>query len=630
MPRSFILISSILTLSLVVGCSASIPPVKDRPITARKVYAHALETPADFFNLSKRVGSERFTKFVIDLRAGQIIYFDVNVYKMHTHFVFGEIFKRKFTNNELFEFNRNYSAVKPQFIFGYLVNHAEHGIWTVSLYSGDQATAAHVQFMIDRVKASFYGGAQIKFLPDSSHQEGLLASLPNVPSTTRDALYKAAPYHAFTPGTAVGRLRIVTPAQAAKPESLDLKKDEVVVLPGDLPDIGVVAGIISETFSTPLSHVALRARSRGIPHIGLKMASSQYAALAGKTVWLSVTPEGYVLREATRDEAEGWIVEHSRPPRVRVPRLDTRTTKLTWLKDIRATQTGTFGAKAANLGEVAHAQLPGVNVPAGFAIPMHYYARHAPRLPEPLTEADLPALRRQIVERPLDPILLAHVMTLIRGAGPDKGWFVRSSTNAEDLEGFNGAGLYDTVPNVKADEEAIAKAIKTVWASVWNRRAFREREHFGIDHRFVHAAVLVQVGVNATAAGVLVTRDLYDRDSKYVYTINAKWGLGIRVVQGRKIPEIVLFDYAQLTTRVLSRSDEKTQLVFDEKGGVKEVPIANPGEPVLSDTRAHELVLVVRSLVPLFEWTQPLDVEWLFEGETVHIVQVRPYITAAP
>ena len=49
------------------------------------------------------------------------------------------------------------------------------------------------------------------------------------------------------------------------------------------------------------------------------------------------------------------------------------------------------------------------------------------------------------------------------------------------------------------------------------RLSAEERSAFGIDHRQVFAAVLVQVGVAATAAGVLVSTNLYDpRDEAVV------------------------------------------------------------------------------------------------------------------
>src|ERR1041384_5434571 len=71
------------------------------------------------------------------------------------------------------------------------------------------------------------------------------------------------------------------------------------------------------------------------------------------------------------------------------------------------------------------------------------------------------------------------------------GLFTRSSTNAEDLPNFSGAGLYSTVPNVRTDQQ-LMEAIKTVWASVWNYEAYEARESFGMSHFAVYPAVLIQ------------------------------------------------------------------------------------------------------------------------------------------
>src|SRR6185369_14310756 len=102
----------------------------------------------------------------------------------------------------------------------------------------------------------------------------------------------------------------------------------------------------------------------------------------------------------------------------------------------------------------------------------------------------------------------------------DQGVFVRSSTNAEDLPGFSGAGLYSTVPNVRADE-AFLSAVKTVWASIWNDAAYGAREREGVDHRAVMAAVLVQQGVDAEAAGVMLTANPFDTADRDVVYLNA-------------------------------------------------------------------------------------------------------------
>ena len=130
---------------------------------------------------------------------------------------------------------------------------------------------------------------------------------------------------------------------------------------------------------------------------------------------------------------------------------------------------------------------------------------------------------------------------------------------------------------------------------------------------------------NATAAGVLVTADIFERKQELTFTINAKSGLGIRVVEGKKLAEQILLDLGRLSMKVISRSDETTMLVFDKDGGVKEVPTPK-GKPILTEERAMDLSLAARAMANVFKWKEPLDVEWLYEGDTLYIVQVRPYL----
>ena len=53
----------------------------------------------------------------------------------------------------------------------------------------------------------------------------------------------------------------------------------------------------------------------------------------------------------------------------------------------------------------------------------------------------------------------------------------RSSTNNEDLQGFNGAGLYESYTHHK-EEGHFAKTAKQVWAGLWTYRALK-KETFG-------------------------------------------------------------------------------------------------------------------------------------------------------
>jgi hypothetical protein len=130
-----------------------------------------------------------------------------------------------------------------------------------------------------------------------------------------------------------------------------------------------VAGVISTRFSTPLSHVNLRARAWGIPNATLKDAATRYAAMDGQFVRLEVRNQGHVLRPATEKELTAWKQAREAARTVLVPDADLTIRELRPLKAMRAVDSRLFGTKAANLGEIVQARLKGVNVPDGFGIP---------------------------------------------------------------------------------------------------------------------------------------------------------------------------------------------------------------------------------------------------------------------
>ena len=602
-------------LAIVLATRAFVPEVKDE---------------ATFRALSREVESDRLGKFLIDLSTDAIYYFDVNLYRIHRDFVQGQILRREMTPEERVEYNRNYHAHKPRFILGYLTLHRKTGVWTFGFWEGDQIVARDVRRVKAKLEKTFFK-KDLLFRPDSERQEQMLAELADLPAITNDKLYKSADYQAFNEGRAIGILCVVPPGTPF--ERLVFAKDEIVLLQDSYPDLVPVSGVLSTTFSTPLSHVNLRAKAWGIPNAGLRDAARRYASLHRKVVVFEVGAVEHVLREATQAEIAAWKAARQAERTVRVPPADLGPTELRSLKALKRADARVYGAKAANLGEIAGAGLRLVYVPAGFAVPFSAYAAHMKRhgldaviertLAEP-TRARLADLRDRIMAAELDPALLDAVAGRVERELRGRGVFVRSSTNAEDLEGFNGAGLYDTVPNVKG-REALGRAIKQVWASLWSPLAVKERAFFGIDQRAVQAGALIQVGVNASAAGVLVTRNLFDAEDDHSFTINAKRGLGIKVVAGTTIPEQVVYDVKYPGTRIVSRSDDPTMLVFDEAGGVKEVPNPDPSV-ILTESRAKALARAVVRFQPLFPGV-PLDVECVLEGERIWIVQARPFVT---
>ena len=96
--------------------------------------------------------------------------------------------------------------------------------------------------------------------------------------------------------------------------------------------------------------------------------------------------------------------------------------------------------------------------------------------------------------------LTLAVSTNFADLDPSQGIRFRSSSTIEDIEGFNGAGLYDSntgyldptvLPDVDDHGRTVERAILRTWSSYWSAVAFEERSRENVDHRSGAMAVLV-------------------------------------------------------------------------------------------------------------------------------------------
>jgi hypothetical protein len=92
------------------------------------------------------------------------------------------------------------------------------------------------------------------------------------------------------------------------------------------------------------------------------------------------------------------------------------------------------------------------------------------------------------------------VITHLADQASSQGLRFRSSSTVEDIEGFNGAGLYDSNtgfldPELAVDEgdrkKSLEWALLKTWSSYWGFEAFEERHRENVDHRSGGMAVLV-------------------------------------------------------------------------------------------------------------------------------------------
>jgi phosphoglucan,water dikinase len=301
---------------------------------------------------------------------------------------------------------------------------------------------------------------------------------------------------------------------------------------------------------------------------------------------------------------------------------------------------GSKAFAARRLEEISKMNTAGFSTPQGLVIPfgvMQQSLQAAPALEQAysamlnrldeLPEGDfLESLRvlREVIRR-LD-VPQEVVSGVIERFSPNERLMTRSSANLEDLKGWSGAGLYESMANIHSSD--VARGVRAVWSSLWTQRAAANRRRFGIPHNGVHMAVLIQEMLVPELSFVMHTINPVNHDPNEVY-IELAVGLGETLASG-KIPGgpyRIVFHKQKGEVRVMAFASFSQAVWPDPAGGltpktVNYSTVALSADEGFRDRLGRRLGAIGRFVEEALGG--PQDIEGLVVGERIYLVQARP------
>jgi hypothetical protein len=638
-PRSIAIASVLVLVAASAGCGDE-PPACDvsgvpQPGRNRLVCIEEFTAQADRpFDAS--LPGALTVKTVVD-RATELTpwFLDTETYPLHREFAVAHL---GWPPGQ--PFIEQYFAPSRRFLLGAITYYEEPDLWTYELAPYDTSSAEMIADGFHALADHAYFGDRLRFHPVSEAQEAIAKANPGVPYVLTDEIWGGISYQPLNLGETYARVRVLA---AAALETTYVSPRELVVLDRVPNDLSVVAGVITEELQTPLSHVNVLSQQRGTPNMALASAHERFAPLESRWVRLTVRAFDWEVAEVTADEADAWWRDH-RPPPTQIQPADVSVGGVLDVDTVGVVDIPRVGGKAAHYGVLRRIGAS-VRVADALVLPVRHYrdflaahgfdARIHAMLADPAFRNDgnarkaaLLALQADMMAAEVSPALLADLTARLEAEFPATRMKFRSSTNAEDLEHFTGAGLYTSAAGAVGDpERPIDRAIKTVWASTWNFRAFEERDYAGIDHEQVAMAVLVNPAyIDELANGVAITANIFDPrpGAEDAFYVNAQLG-DASVVQpspGVTADQLLLFFF--------HNGQPATYYVHSN--------LVAPGQTVLTRSELFALGQALTGIRERFRRDYdpppgygflPVDVEWKLvatsQGRQIWIKQARPY-----
>jgi rifampicin phosphotransferase len=307
-----------------------------------------------------------------------------------------------------------------------------------------------------------------------------------------------------------------------------------------------------------------------------------------------------------------------------------------------STDVSLVGGKAAGLARLLAA---GFAVPSGICVTTEAYEwslqalgvspsaewHRVCELSETARQAALLRCQARIREADLSP-LEAQWTTPLQAlrASATAGWAVRSSATNEDVGETSFAGIYRTRLGVSSAD--LALTVKDLWMAVWQEHVVQYTRQRTSAVAAPLMAVVIQPMIDARTSGVAYSIHPVTGRSTQV-AINAVLGLASRLVEGIAMPDqyVVETSTAGEPVRIRGRSiaEKIERLAVTEKGLGSSLITGDVGrQSSLSDEALFSLARVTKQVEQT--WGVPVDLEWVFDAQTLWILQARPITSVRP
>ena len=584
--------------------------------------------------LSDKFSNIESVKVIYDLRKQKMYYFNSTLIPLHYDFALNYLHYNK--DLEVFN-NENYSNTQKDrdFLLGNLNHIKGTDKWIFELAASDHMPIPLIERFFNLVINSTFIGKNLKFYLNNPEQmEWFQQNKFKISCVKSDYIFNELTYQEVVSGSNIGILKQykIKDLESRKPNS-----NEIVILDGTPDVLPNVRGIIVNELQTPLSHLVLLGKNRKIPIMAYTKVfkDTNINKLLSKKVELKIEVDTFFIKETDKK-----IVEKVNSKKKKLT-IDNTVTDLVDLSKIPKKGVNYIGSKAQNMAYLiaVSKEIPFRTPENAHAIPFYFYTKHiqkesiSPLISELLTSTkkdsavwvnkQLKKIRDAIKKEPVDPVLIAKLNETFKNA-QFKNFRFRSSTNAEDLDDFNGAGLYDSKTGILGDSiKTFEKAIKQVWASVWNEASYNERELFGIDQHNIAMGVLVHRSFpDELANGVIITKNIF-RENFPGITVNIQKGENsvVKPEKGEICEQFVAYHFNSGT------NDDDFDIDYTSISNL------NNNEPLLSRKEMSRLFLVSSKIEEKMYryWRKntyhPVDIEFKIVGENrdLYIKQVRPF-----